>query len=78
MTKEEVKEAPKVFVASTGDVCEVDYAEGMTLGEALDSVGYSRDGVTDIRVNNETVKDMDTVLAAGDQVTLLKKIRGAA
>ena len=73
----ETKTTPKVFVARTGDVCEVGFTKDMTLGGAIKAAGYKTDGVTDVRVNNKKVKDMGTKLKAGDQVTLLGKIAGA-
>ena len=73
----QVKASAKVFVARTGDVCELDFTKGMTLGDAIGNAGYRLDNVTDVRVNNKKVKDMETKLKAGDQVTLLGKIAGA-
>lgn len=69
--------AEKVFVVRTGDVCEVVFTQGMTLGQAIENAGYRHDAVTDVRVNNEKVADMATVLKADDQVMLLGKIAGA-
>jgi protein involved in polysaccharide export with SLBB domain len=67
----------KVFVARTGDVCEVDFKEGLTLGSAIEVAGFKLANVADVRVNAKKITDMKTMLKAGDQVTLLGKIAGA-
>lgn len=67
----------KVFVARTGDVCEVDFKEGLTLGRAIEAAGFKLANVADVRVNAKKVTNMGTMLKAGDQVTLLGKIAGA-
>lgn len=76
-TQGKVEATPKVFVVRTGDVVEVGFAEGMTLGEAIYGAGFNTNNVTDVRINNKKVKNMETVLKAGDQITLLGKIAGA-
>ena len=76
--KVEVKKvSPKVFVTKTGEVCELDFTQGMTVGRAIELAGYRTDRVTDIRVNAKRVTDMATRLKAGDQISLLGKIAGA-
>lgn len=52
---------PKVFVVRTGDVVEVGFAEGLTLGEAIAAAGFNTDRVTDVRINNKKVKNMEIV-----------------
>lgn len=68
---------PKVFIARTGDVREVNFTEGMTIGAAIKAAGYVRDRGTEVRVNNTKVTKMNTLLKAGDQITLLGEIAGA-
>jgi hypothetical protein len=67
----------KVTVVAQGDVAEVNFTDGMTLGAAIKLAGIGGDGVADVRVNNAAETNMDRVLEAGDQVHLLRKIRGA-
>ncbi len=67
----------KVTVVAQGDVAELDFTRGMTLGKAIELAGIGGDGAADVRVNNAAEVDMGRVLEAGDQVHLLRKIRGA-
>ncbi|MDO8408055.1 MAG: hypothetical protein Q7S95_02360 [bacterium] len=69
--------AQPVIVARMGEVVEVPAAAATTLGMAIENAGYRTANVTDVRVNNLRVTDMETVINPGDQVTLLGKIAGA-
>ena len=68
----------KVTVAQTGNVQEVNFIEGMTVKQALEAANISAGGRgQQVRLNNTTCGDLDTVLAAGDQVLVVGNIRGA-
>lgn len=69
---------PKVTVAQTGNVKEVNFTEGMTVKQALEAAGVSAGGRgQQVRLNNQACGDLDTVLAAGDQVLVVGNVRGA-
>ncbi len=78
MTGKKTTAGPKVTVAQTGNVKEVTFTKGMTIKQALGSAGVSAGGTgTQVRLNNQTCTDLDTVLSAGDQVLVVGNVRGA-
>ena len=67
----------KITVVRTGDVREVTYREGITVKQAIKEAQFTVDQSSEVRVNNQTRKNLDTLLQAGDQVMIVGNIRGA-
>lgn len=66
-----------ITIAQTGSVKEVDFKEGMTVGEALAAAEITLPEGMELRLNNAAHDDLDEVLNAGDQILIVGAIRGA-
>lgn len=66
-----------VTVAQTGSVKEVEFAEGMTVAEALTAAGINVGSGMEVRLNGNASEDMETVLESGDNILVVGAIRGA-
>ena len=66
-----------VTVIQTGEVNEIDFEEGMTVGEALEKAAMSVGEGMEIRLNGDAHDDLEEVLSAGDTILIVGAIRGA-
>ena len=71
-------DTPIVTVAQTGNVQEIEFSEGMTVGDALSKSGIELGSSMQLRLNGAAHDDMDEVLSAGDQILVVGAIRGAS
>lgn len=66
----------KVELIQAGNFLDPEITEGMTLRQLFAQVEWEIAGDAEVRVNMQTVKDMDTVLNPGDSIMVIGEING--
>jgi len=76
-SKAATESGPKVTIAQTGNVKEVEFKAGLTVKQALAAASISTGSGVEVRLNGAACADQDTTLSANDTILVVGRIRGA-
>ena len=74
---EDAVQGPVIRVARVTDgMKEIPFTPGMTVSQAIELAGFGVEGEDQVRLNNELVSDLDTVVPEDGTILILQKITG--